>query len=370
MKDVIIIGGGLAGLTNAVLLGRAGLSVQLFEEKKYPFHRVCGEYISREVIPFLIANNLYPEELEPCDISLFHLSSVSGSELRMPLDLGGFGVSRYAYDQWLAEKAMEAGVEIIHERITQAEFHNGKFNLIDKSGKTHHSMVVVGAFGKRSTLDKALERPFIQKRSPYVGVKYHIKTDAQGDNVIALHNFRGGYCGISRVEKDKFNLCYLTHRSNIKMHGSLSEMEQVVLMKNPHLKQILSNAEYLFKKPEVINEITFESKEPVYNHMLMTGDSAGMIAPLCGNGMAMAIHSAKISSELIISNFKNGFDRLMLEDSYSKKWNQLFRKRLWAGRKIQVLFGSPRVSSLAVTLGQSFPSITSYLMKQTHGKPF
>ena len=56
----------------------------------------------------------------------------------------------------------------------------------------------------------------------------------------------------------------------------------------------------LFEKPEVINEITFEKQDPVSNHILMCGDAAGMITPLCGNGMAMAIHSAKILSGLII----------------------------------------------------------------------
>ncbi|HEY8402472.1 MAG TPA: FAD-dependent oxidoreductase, partial [Cytophagaceae bacterium] len=45
-REVIIIGGGLAGLVNAVILADAGLDVLVIEKKVYPFHRVCGEYIS------------------------------------------------------------------------------------------------------------------------------------------------------------------------------------------------------------------------------------------------------------------------------------------------------------------------------------
>lgn len=370
MKDVIIIGGGLAGLISAILLGRAGLKVQLFEERKYPFHRVCGEYVSKEVTPFLSENGLYPDELNPSDISQFELSSISGKELKMPLDLGGFGISRHAFDKWLSVRARNAGVEIIHERIVKANFHQDGFELIDKSGNEYQSRLVIGAFGKRSTLDKNLNRPFISKRSPYVGVKYHISSEALNPNAIALHNFNGGYCGASRIENDIYNLCYLTHRSNVKKHGSLDQVEKEVLMKNPHLKKIFLSAEHLFKNPEVINEITFEKKEPVFNHMLMTGDSAGMITPLCGNGMAMAIHAAKISSELIIENFKRGFDRDWLEQGYAEQWNKLFAKRLWAGRKIQALFGSPNVSGFAVSAGRRFHPFATYLMKQTHGKPF
>ncbi|MEP1035505.1 NAD(P)/FAD-dependent oxidoreductase [Ekhidna sp.] len=370
MKDVIVIGGGLAGLLNAIQLRRAGLNVLLFEEKKYPFHRVCGEYISNEVIPFLKKHQLYPEELDPSVISQFHLSSISGKSLRMPLDLGGFGISRYAFDAWLAEKAKNEGVELIHDRVVDSIFDGNSFTIKSKSGDQYHATLVVGAFGKRSLLDKNLDRLFLRKRSPYIGVKYHIKTDEVDSSEIALHNFYGGYCGISRVENDVFNLCYLSHRSNLKTHGSIPEMEKGLLAQNPHLKKIFSHSEILFEKPEVINEISFEKKEPVLNHILMSGDSAGMITPLCGNGMAMAIHSSKILSELIIENLKEGLNRSKLEHDYASKWNNQFAQRLWAGRHIQALFGSSIVSSSAVGLGKSFRPFASYLMKQTHGAPF
>ena len=370
MAEVIVIGGGLAGLINSILLKRAGFEVKLFEEKEYPFHRVCGEYISNEVLPFLEAQKLFPSDLRPAQISQFHLTSVQGKSLRMPLDLGGFGVSRYLLDEWLVDEAKKAGVEIVHSRITSCYFKNDIHTVTDRDGRVYHSKIVIGAFGKRSKLDKSLNRAFIQKRHPYIGVKYHINTSEVADDVIELHNFSGGYCGVSRVEEDIYNLCYLSHRNNLKKHGSIEEMEKKVLFENPNLKRILSNSTFLFARPEVINEITFEKKEPVFDHILMSGDSAGMITPLCGNGMAMAIHSAKILSELIIQNFNEGFDRSVLEKAYSKSWNKLFAKRLWAGRSIQKLFGSPRTSEIALFFGRNVPAISKFLMKQTHGNPF
>ena len=51
--DVGIIGGGLAGLSLSILLVKAGHKVVLFEKEKYPFHRVCGEYISLESCNFI-----------------------------------------------------------------------------------------------------------------------------------------------------------------------------------------------------------------------------------------------------------------------------------------------------------------------------
>ena len=51
--DAIIIGGGLAGLSLAIQLAQLKRSVLLLEKNKYPFHRVCGEYISMESWDFL-----------------------------------------------------------------------------------------------------------------------------------------------------------------------------------------------------------------------------------------------------------------------------------------------------------------------------
>ena len=192
------------------------------------------------------------------------------------------------------------------------------------------------------------------------------------NNLIALHNFRGGYCGISNIEEGKTNLCYLTHRSNIKRFKSIQDMERSVLYENVHLRNIFENSEFLFEKPETINEISFETKEPVWNHILMTGDAAGMITPLCGNGMAMAIHSAKILSDLVKKHFEGGsINHSQLEREYTSIWNKTFSKRLWLGRQIQnKLFGSEWTSNLAVNLAIYSKPVAKTIIRNTHGKTF
>lgn len=369
MHRVIIVGGGLAGLIAANYLARADIAVTVIERKKYPFHRVCGEYISNEVVPFLKSIELFPSEFNPPSITQFQLTSVNGKSAQLPLDLGGFGISRYALDDFLYRKACEKGVTfLLNTEAEQIVFEDNKFR-VRVTDNVLQGDIVIGSFGKRSRMDISMKRPFIQKRSPYAGVKYHIRTDQPADR-ISLHNFKDGYCGISQIEDQKFTLCYLTHRNNLKKYGSIKLMEEAVLFKNPFIRSLFLNSEFLFERPEVINEISFATKQPVEHHVLMAGDAAGMITPLCGNGMALAIHSAKILSELIIKFSRNEITREQLESQYSESWNAFFARRLWAGRQIQQLFGAEWTSNLAVSMLQHVKPVARYLIRQTHGRPF
>lgn len=370
-RDIIIIGGGLAGLINAIQLANAGLDVLLIERKSYPLHKVCGEYISNEVVPFLQSIDAYPEEYVPVAIRHFMLSSCTGSSISMPLDLGGFGISRYALDHFLYKRAKRAGVDFrLNTQVQDISYEQDSFSVVLPQAEQLTAHLVIGAYGKRSRLDKNLDRSFIRQKSPYIGVKYHIKTDFPSD-YIALHNFKGGYCGISQVENEIYNLCYLGSRDVLRKYGSIQAMEEAVLCKNPFLKEIFTQSTFLFDKPEVINEISFAPKKPVEQHILMSGDTAGLITPLCGNGMAMAIHSAKILSELIVKYYHTGnFRRSALEKEYSRQWHRLFATRLWVGRHTQKLFGSPYTSSVGVQLLKKMPFIGRQLMHFTHGRPF
>lgn len=369
MKKIVIIGGGIAGLIASIVLSRQGIKCLVLEKRSYPLHRVCGEYISNEAVPFLNSLDLYPGQFNPPQLKRFELSAISGKSKILPLDLGGFGISRFAFDHFLFGKARESGVEFrLNTSAESVEFLGQSFHVATAS-ESFSADVVLGCFGKRSNLDTRLERPFMKKRSPYVGVKYHANLDFP-DDVIALHNFPGGYCGVSHVENRRVNICYLVHREKLKASGSVSRLEQNVLSVNPLLREIFSSAIFLFDKPEVINEVSFEKKSPVENGILMLGDAAGMITPLCGNGMAMAIHSAKIAAEAVTLFALGKCSRWEMESSYSLAWNKQFSRRLFNGRWIQRLFGSERGSSLAINLALHLRPVAMEMIRSTHGKAF
>jgi len=367
---VVIVGGGLAGLTSALSLGKQGIQVLVIEKKSYPFHRVCGEYVSNEVLPYLQSLGADIASLKPARINRFILSSPSGYTLKADLDLGGFGVSRFTLDNYLYKLAEARGVRFkLNTTVQQVTFTDDHFILDLSNGERLTAKTIVGAYGKRTNLDRQLNRSFFSQRSPYIGVKYHVKY-SQPKDVIALHNFKDGYAGISAVENDTYCFCYLTTRKNLKQHGTIPAMEQAILYRNPHLRRIFTEAEFMYSQPEVINEISFATKTCIENHMLMCGDAAGMITPLCGNGMAMAIHAGKLVAEQVNLYFKNGHNRQQLEANYSRAWNQQFAKRLQLGRTVQHLFGHPIVSEVAVKTLKQVPPVVKLLMRQTHGQPF
>ncbi|MVN22833.1 NAD(P)/FAD-dependent oxidoreductase [Mucilaginibacter arboris] len=371
---VIVIGGGLAGLFNAILLNRAGYEVTLIERKTYPFHRVCGEYISNEVVPFLQQLGIHPEQLGAAKISELELTGISGKKFSRKLGLGGFGISRYAFDDFLYRKAKAAGVEfMLNTKVDDVQFINEGFEVHLSSGEVLKSPLVIGSFGKRSNLDQKLKRSFFYQRSPFFAVKYHIKADFP-NNLIQLNNFKGGYCGVTAVEDNKFCLCYLAHQKQLKQWGNITAFEEQVVRKNPALNQLFQNSDFLWNKPKVINEISFEKKSLVKQHILMSGDTAGMIVPLCGNGMSMAIHSAKILTENIRQFYRkndlNQQGRQKLEQSYIKQWDTIFATRLWTGRQLQPLFRHTYLTETALSLLDRFPVIADKLIEKTHGQPF
>ena len=366
--DVIIIGGGLAGVTKAIHLSKFKHRVLLIEKNSYPKHKVCGEYISNEVLPYLNSLGIDPIKEGAKIISKVQVSTKKSNLICSELPLGGFGISRYFFDNLLLKKAESNGVEVLKDSVNSIVFNKEVFTVETKNSKYFQSKVTIGAFGKRSELDLKMNRKFIKKKSPFLAVKIHVKGDFP-DDLIALHNFEGGYCGVSKVEDNSINLCYITKYNSFKRHKNIKDFQENVLFKNKYLKKIFEESSSVFRKPLTISQISFEKKRPVENHIIMCGDSAGMIHPLCGNGMGMAIVSAKLASIRIIQ-FLNGEikTREDLENQYFKDWNKEFKIRLKAGHIIARLFRSQTVSQIFYSILKVIPSLLTKMIQFTHGK--
>ena len=368
-KEVLIIGGGLAGLTAAIHLSKIGFQVTVVEKNGFPKHKVCGEYISNEVLPYLNWLKLEITDLHPTNITAIEFSTASGKTIKNSLPLGGFGISRFTLDEYLYKKAIGNGCEIIKDTVESIVFANEEFTITTSDKTILKSEIVIGAFGKRSNIDQKLNRNFIQKKSPWLAVKAHYSGDFP-KNLVGLHNFKGGYCGVSKVENDIINICYLADYETFKKFKNIDDYQEKVVSQNPHLKAIFEKSTLIFEKPLTISQICFEEKKAVENHILMIGDTAGLIHPLCGNGMAMAIHSAKIVSELIDKYFNKEIkSRKELEEKYIQEWNFNFKNRVKMGRFLSNLLQKQKLSGVLMRILIIFPFLLPKIIKKTHGKP-
>jgi menaquinone-9 beta-reductase len=370
--DIAIAGGGLAGLALSILLARKGFQVGVFEKETYPFHKVCGEYISMESWDFLSSLGLPLENWNLPVIRQLLITAPDGTMITETLPLGGFGISRFKLDAALADIAKTTGVDLFENtKVHDIQFENGR-HLIRSSAGDYTAAVACACFGKKSNLDVKWKRNFLRtgEANHFVGVKYHVRSFQPNDQ-IALHNFSGGYCGISKIEEGKYCFCYLTKSENLRQNNqSIPEMEQNVLKKNPVLGKLMSEMDVLFKEPLTISQISFAKKTQIENHLLCLGDAAGMITPLCGNGMSMALHASLIASDNIQMFLNHQVTRDVMEESYQKKWNQLFARRLATGRFVQFFFGNTFWSAFIIRLMKPFPFLVQALIRQTHGEQF
>jgi flavin-dependent dehydrogenase len=372
--DCAIIGGGLAGLTLAIQLANAGRSVILFEKQKYPFHKVCGEYISMESFDFLERIGMPLSAMKLPMIDEVKISSPNGNSFTRKLDLGGFGISRYTLDTLLANLATNKGVTILQgTKVIDVVFENDSF-IIKTTTATYTSKTACGAYGKRSSIEKKINSKLAEskaKTKSYVAVKYHVTLDLPS-NCIELHNFKDGYCGVSKVDNGVYCLCYLTSSKNLNDNGNnIKKMEENVLMKNPFLKKHFTEATFLYPQPLTISQLSFHKKSAVENHVLLLGDSAGTIAPLCGNGMSMAMHASFKAFQLLENYFDNtSCSRANLETLYRNEWNTHFATRIKIGNTLQHLFGKEKLTNIAIATLKKMPSLTDKLISMTHGNTF
>ncbi|MDC6388404.1 NAD(P)/FAD-dependent oxidoreductase [Maribacter sp. PR1] len=366
--EVIIVGGGLAGLTAAIALSRHDYNVAVFESSGYPHHKVCGEYVSNEIVPYLKFLGIDLVAEGGVAITDFEISNTKGKKVNSSLPIGGVGMSRYALDNILYKRAKRQNVHFYFEKVLDINNTQEVFSINTKQ-RSAQSKIVIGAYGKRSNLDKRLNRGFIQSKNGWLAVKSHYQNLDFPDNLVALHNFESGYGGLSRTETGAVNFCYLARYDQFQKHRNIQEFNIQVVSRNPHLRDFLKDSEALFDAPLSIGQISFDSKKPVVDHILMCGDTAGLIHPLCGNGMAMAIHSGKLVSETVHRYMRQKeYLRENMENDYRKQWAQHFKDRLRYGHYFQKILMQEHLLNWGInTLGRS-EGILRAMIKKTHGK--
>jgi len=367
--DAIIIGAGLSGCSAAIQLAQHGYQVLLLEQSHYPIHKVCGEFLSIEVIEIFEKLGVLErvKELGAHPIHRAYLTTAVGASFRSQLPNTALGLSRYQLDLLLFQRAQNLNVQCQDQtKVTgvTGDLESGFTVTTTKGDFT--GRLVIGAFGKRSSLDRSLGRQFLQQRSPWIAYKGHF-TGVDIQDVIELHSFPHGYCGLSQIETGEINVCWIADQRVMKepQHQDLKIPES--LAQNPVLADRFAQMRQTSTTLQGLSQITFVLKENFHNDICMLGDTAGMIAPLCGDGMAMALRSSEIAVPFI-NDFLNGrLSILEFKRNSAIAWQKEFRTRLQLGRAIHHCFIKPPLADIGVNLCHTFPAIGNWIIGATRG---
>jgi len=374
--EILIIGGGPAGSTTALYLSRLGFDITLIEKKAFPRETLCGEFLSKEVTDILKELNAFDDfiSLNPNRLKSFRAVDESGIELKSDFNFDAYAMKRSVFDSLLLEKAKTRNVnviqpaEVISVIKSNSEFVSEIEDGIDQKTKIK-SKIVIAAYGKQNILDKKMQRGFVNRKSNLNGIKFHLPISLLQESFseeIRIYVDDGIYCGMNQVSDTEMTVCFLENRKESKIPSRERLIE--VINSNKHFQKIFSNGAINYLKSANVygtGNIYFGKREVVENGIVMIGDAARVISPLAGDGIGMAMESAKLFYDVIRKYNLDEIDLNKIYLDYQKKYEKAFNKRLRTARIIQGILLNKNFRKIGFGLAGKFPSILPYLIKFT-----
>jgi len=355
--DVAVIGAGPAGSTLAALLAKSGISCAVIDRDRLPRDKVCGEFLSYDALPVLewigaaaTVDSAGARRIRRCRI----FGSSKPYEFDFPAEARG--ISRMQLDLLLLENAARHGATRMDGwTALRVERAGGRATLTleARSGQTREirPRIVAGAWGRWGRFDKQLGRRFVSDTSHrHFGFKRHYRGITADSDSVDLYAFRGGYLGVSAIEGGQTNICGLVHQERMAgMRGGWKGFVPSVAEESAPLRTLFAThqpdqEEFLTSEP-----VVFRAKEPAEGGILMIGDAAGIIDPLTGNGMAMAVQSALLAA-FSIREILGGRERQLVEKQYSQDYSDLFRSRIIWSRSAARILSHPRLLDLSLRI--------------------
>jgi flavin-dependent dehydrogenase len=300
--EVVVLGGGLAGSSAAILLARAGRNVSLIEKEAKPQHKVCGEFLSIEALTYLRNLGVNVSALGAVPIRSVRLAGRLGiSETQLPFE--AMSLTRRMLDEELLRLAAEAGVRVLRGcQVLNLEKEQSQWNVTLQNNSVITSPVTFLATGKHELRGQP---PRCGVHADLIAFKMYWKlTSSQMEELsdhVELNLYHGGYAGLQPVEDGVVNLCCLVSRSHFQRLGSRWEiLLHAMQAESPLLKRRLSDAEPLLLRPLAISSIPYGFVRQHSAGLWALGDQAAVIPSFTGDGMSIALHSGRLAAEMYL----------------------------------------------------------------------
>ncbi len=376
--EIAVIGAGPAGSMVSAYLSAAGFDTCVIEKRKFPREVLCGEFLSNEVIAALKEINLFEKFLSynPNKISEFTLVNKRNNKLYSSLDFDAFAMKRSVFDSLLLEYSAGTGTKLYQPaEVISLEKDNNKFVLKIKSNRNEETIIkvdfVIAAYGRKNILDKKLNRSFVNAASGFNGVKFHVPNSMLNElteEEIRIYLGNDIYCGVNQVSEEETTLCFLEKRNGEDL--SPRERLEKLLSQNEMFGNLFKSEfkNMIYRLPVYgTGNIYFGKRNVVENGVFMIGDAAGIIAPLSGDGIGMAIQSAKLLSSIIIDYKAGKINLKTLSEIYEREWNRLFSKRIKTALSVQKIFLNKFYEPVGLYIAKTFPFVMHQIIRSTRG---
>jgi flavin-dependent dehydrogenase len=280
--DVLIVGGGPAGLAAAIALRLQGADVLVADALKPPIDKACGEGLMPDARRDLAALGV---DCEPSDGARFRgvrfISWTGGEQVSAFADFPsgeGLGMRRTVLHARMVERAVELGVRL------RWNTHVALGSGVSLNGEACRYSFLVGADGQSSRVRAwaGLDRcRLISKR---FGFRRHYRTSQPGE-FVDVHWCALGQVYITPVARGEVCVAVVTRHSATRMHEVLDAI--------PHLR------ERFFGQPKSTGErgaltTTRRLTRVTSGNVTLIGDASGSVDAVTGEGLAIGFRQARL----------------------------------------------------------------------------
>jgi flavin-dependent dehydrogenase len=312
--DVLVIGGGPAGASAALLLARAGRSVAVIEKSAFPRRKVCGEYIAPPAASFLRSLGV-PLRAEIRRISVWGSRSVSAP---LPAPYAST-LAREDLDAFLLKKASEAGAAVF-QPLKAASLMKTADGFLCESIEARTVVAAHGSWEPGGLPTQHRHRP--PGASDLLAFKAHFHGADFAADTIALIPFPGGYGGVLMLGEGRatFACCIRRDALEALRRPGVPAGESVfrhALRASAELKRSFEKArteEAWLASGPLRPGVRHPYREGIY----AVGNAAGEVHPIVGQGISLALQSAALLSAT--------FDMPLV---YERECRKLYARALW-----------------------------------------
>jgi len=383
--DVIVVGGGPAGTSASIHLATRGARVALVERERFPRAKLCGEFISPECLAHFARLGVL-EEMRAAGgarvgETIFFArsgrrvgvpSAWFATEARGEVEACALGLSRAEMDQRLLLRARAVGVEVLEEaQVSGLLFADEGRRVcgvrVERQGAESElrAPITVDATGRARALARRVETAMKTngadgaraggasppKRMPLVAFKAHLENAEGGEGVCEIYFYRGGYGGLSRVEKNLSNLCFIAAASDVRARASDAErVMREIVMSNARAAETLRGARVSSEWLAVALESFGRRELFPCDGLLTVGDAASFIDPFTGSGMLMALESGELAGACItraLPDLRAGGGFAPLAADYRACYRERFAARLRVCSWLRRAAFAPRLATEA-----------------------